>query len=91
LREALIPPLIDVVSIPANKKSPPGRCTLLSSVRKHHFDSFLIALGNKRIDIQESLSFCGLAGENVPGVRMPALDISSGRDTKALCSASVSF
>jgi len=64
---------------------------LISSVRQHPLDAFLIAVRNHHINIQIPLSLIGLLGQDVPRMRMPALDLASRGRAKSLGRAPMGF
>src|SRR5262245_44923696 len=57
---------------------------LTSSVREHSLDQRLIGIRCHHVDVQIALSLCGLLGQDVAGVRVPALDLSGGGQAESL-------
>src|SRR2546429_5827171 len=57
-------------------------CTLVSSVRQHSFHSFLIAVGNERVYVQQPLSLICLLGQNMAGGGMASPVLATGSQKK---------
>jgi len=64
---------------------------LISSVRQHSLDALLIALGNHHVHVEISLSLIRLLGQDVPRVRMAALNLAGGGHAKSLGRAFMCF
>jgi hypothetical protein len=64
---------------------------LLSAIRQHCFDTFLIAFGNQHVNIEQALTLCGLLRQNVARVRMAALDFAGRGRAEPFGRAPVSF
>src|SRR5262245_36595051 len=57
---------------------------LISSVRQHSLDSFLVAFRHHHVDIQMTLSLIGLLGQDVTRMRMAALNFAGRGRAKTL-------
>jgi hypothetical protein len=65
--------------------------SLISSVRQHSLDAFLITFRDHDIDIEISLSLIRLLGQDVTRVRMAALNLAGRGRAKSLRRAFVGF
>lgn len=64
---------------------------LISSVRQHLLDAFLIAFADENIDIEDTFPLLRLFRQNVPRMRMSAFEFAARRRAKTLCGALMCF
>jgi hypothetical protein len=64
---------------------------LVSSVRQHRFDSLLVGFRHQRVNVEQTLSLVLFLGQNMARMRMAALDLSGGGQTKTLGRTLVCF
>src|SRR5262245_4442706 len=66
-------------------------CGLLAAVGQHRHHAFEVIFGNERVNIELTLTFRRLLGQNMTRVRMTAFDLSRGGRAKTLRGAFMGF
>jgi len=69
----------------------PHPSVLISAVRQHALDPFLIAVGHHYVNVEIPLSLIRLLGQDVTRVRMTAFDLAGRGHAKSLGRAFVCF
>jgi len=65
--------------------------SLISPIRQHSLDAFLIAICDNPVNIQQPLTLVRFLRQNVTRVRMTAFDFAGRGDAKSLGRAFVCF
>jgi hypothetical protein len=64
---------------------------LISSIRQHSLDPFLIAISDQTVNIQQTFPLVRFLGQDMTRVRMAAFDLAARGHAEPLRRASVCF
>jgi hypothetical protein len=64
---------------------------LITSVRQHFLNTFLVAFGNHYVDVEVAFTLARFLGQNMSRVAVAAFEFAARRRAKTLCRAFVCF